>query len=190
MNNNIDGEFFEAKYQAQKDPWKFASSEYELQRYNHIFSSVAHKRYNIVFEAGCSIGILTEKLAKLAEHVEAFDISPTAVNLAKNHCLHLKNVSIACNSLLNARPNKHTDLLILSEIGYYFDAVEWELILKRLLNCCANDATLLACHWLGESSEHILSGDCVHAIIEGIDQLKFEYGERNANFRLDRWVKI
>lgn len=102
-------------YQRDPDPWQFASNAYELNRYQRICDVISHKKHQYVFEAGCSIGVLTKQLS-LAEFVEAIDISPTAVDLAQSHCSELKNVIIHCDSLKTYPLNTKTDLIILSEI--------------------------------------------------------------------------
>jgi hypothetical protein len=56
---------FETLYQESGDPWGFASNQYELMRYKHIYNALLNRRYNTIFEPGCSIGVLTEKLATL-----------------------------------------------------------------------------------------------------------------------------
>lgn len=181
--------YFDEKYKNNPDPWQFASSTYELDRYEHIYKALSHKQYNLIFEAGCSIGILTKKLSTLASFVTAIDISPTAVSIANQYCSQLNNVSIHCASLTDIHLDKKTDLLILSEIGYYFFAHEWKEIVMNLLSHCAPKTTILASHWLGFSAEHVLSGDEVHNIIQSVDGLHCEYKERNPLFRLERWIK-
>lgn len=180
-------EFFETMYSQQADPWNFASSTYEQSRYETIYRAFAHRQYRQAFEPGCSIGILTERLASCCEQVEALDISATAVATAKKRCSHLKNVSIRCASLSEVFPENNPDLLILSEIGYYFEAAAWRKQVETLLHACSKPATLIAAHWLGFSADHILSGDCVHETIDLIEGLTLEHRERHEGFRLDRW---
>lgn len=188
-NSKSNALFFEEKYKRHFDPWGFASSEYEQHRYECIFNALKHKHYHRIFEPGCSIGVLTEKVAKLANYVDAVDISPTAVKRAQERCLHLPSVSIRCESLANVICDKQTDLVILSEIGYYFGALEWKNIVLDILQNLSHSTTVLAVHWLGMSEDHVLSGDEVHNIIGSIKDLDCEYSERHNRFRLNRWVK-
>jgi SAM-dependent methyltransferase len=186
IKNNAD--FFETLYTKKSDPWSFASNDYELDRYNHLLHALPEQYYNRVFEPGCSIGVLTKKIAFIANSVDAFDISPTAISLAKKRCSNLKNINFQCQALENVLPHMQTDLIILSEIGYYFNADTWQTTVIKLLNNCEN-TTLLMGHWLGKSSDHILKGDEVHEIIESIAGLYKEYSKRTKQFRIDCWRK-
>jgi hypothetical protein len=180
-------EFFENKYSENSDPWNFATDSYELQRYNTIYNAISHQRYQNVFEPGCSIGVLSEKLSLIADHVQAFDISSRAVEIAKSRCFKLKNVTVRCTSITKEIPLPKTDLIIISEIGYYFEKLDLERILKRLLMSCDKEVVIVASHWLGNSKDHLLSGDEVHETINSISGLSLELHLRCDAFRLDRW---
>lgn len=186
--NQVTMEFFEKKYKQNKDPWEFATSQYELYRYDQIYQAINYKYYNLIVEPGCSIGVLTEKLSTVSKQVEASDFSPTAISLAKARCAHLKNISFSCESLVHLKIKKNTDLLILAEIGYYFEPLELKFILLRLLKEASSKLTILGEHWLGTSPDHIITGLEVHDVINSIHGLKNELTQRNDNFCLDRWV--
>jgi SAM-dependent methyltransferase len=183
-------EFFEAKYGAQPDPWNFATSDYELSRYDAILAALSHRRYHCIFEPGCSIGVLTERLAPLGDSVVAVDFSPTAVAQAQARCAHLFGVNIECTSFPERIAQGGFDLIVLSEIGYYFSAQEWATLTARAIHAMVPGATLLASHWLGHSEDHRITGDAVHEILRTNHQLKLEHSERHAAFRLDRWIRV
>jgi cyclopropane fatty-acyl-phospholipid synthase-like methyltransferase len=182
--------FFEAKYQQKTDPWDFSSSDYELRRYDAIIRAVAHRRYGRAFEPGCSIGVLTERLAAHCDEVYAIDFSPSASARAQARCAHLRQVEILCASLPEGTPAKDFDLLVLSEIGYYFAAQDWRRICTALIDSIPPGATVLAAHWLGHSQDHRISGDEVHEILLSHAKLRVEHAEREPNMRLDRLVRL
>ena len=188
--HSSSAEFFEAKYQEALDPWNFAGSSYELRRYKAISDALSHRRYLRAFEPGCSVGVLTEQLAGLCDEILAIDFSPTAVLRAQQRCAALKNVTIRCASLSELLPVRGFDLIVLSEIGYYFDPEEWKDTTTKLVRPMDAGATLLATHWLGISSDHRVSGDQVHEILGSIPGLRLEQSERDDAFRLDRWVRL
>jgi SAM-dependent methyltransferase len=180
--------FFDAKYQQSSDPWNFARSPYEQARYAAILKALSFRRYVTAFEPGCSVGVLTESLARFCDHVEAVDISPTAADLARERCLALQNVIVRCASLAEYIPASF-DLLVFSEIGYYFTLTDLRSVMNTCIANLQPGGTVLATHWLGSSSDHILNGNDVHGVIAGIPGLVLEYSDHRESFRLDRWRK-
>lgn len=181
--------FFEAKYQKNVDPWSFSSKPSELFRYEHILGALAHRRYASAFEPGCSIGVLTEQLASVCDHVYALDFSATATARARERCAALPHVTVECASIPDVLPSAITDLLVLSEIGYYLPLAEWTALARSMIEPLGSGATVLAAHWLGYSEDHALSGDEVHAALLALPSLTLEYSERYPTFRLDRLVR-
>jgi cyclopropane fatty-acyl-phospholipid synthase-like methyltransferase len=182
--------FFEAKYQKKTDPWDFSSNAYELQRYDAIISAIAHRRYDRAFEPGCSIGVLTERLAAYCDEVYAIDFSPSASAQARSRCAHLQQVEVHCASLPEGTPAKDFDLLVLSEIGYYFTPHDWRRISTALIDFLPQGATVLAAHWLGHSQDHRISGDEVHETLISHPKVRVDHRERGPNVRLDRLVRL
>ncbi len=182
--------FFESLYQADADPWRFGSDPTELARYSAILGALAPHRYGRAFEPGCSVGVLTERLAMVCDAVEAIDFSQTALDRARNRCAHLGHVTFTCASLPERLPVAGFDLLVLSEIGYYFSETEWQRLAGEIIAAAASGTTLLACHWLGQSPDHQLSGDAVHAVLHANNLLHHEHAERHSTFRLDRWRRV
>ncbi len=81
------------------------------------------------------------------------------------------------------------DLIVLSELAYYFDCDELARLAARLGDTLRNGGTLLAVHWLGISPDHILHGDEVHEILGRALPLRHQLSQRHEGFRLDRWIK-
>jgi trans-aconitate methyltransferase len=181
--------FFETMYRRDADPWAFASSKYEQSRYEAILQAIGQRQYQSAFEPGCSIGVLTERLAGICGHVQAMDISPSAVHRACIRCKDLPNVEITCGAIPQLLPSGPFDLVVFSEIGYYLEEYELQAVGSKLVERLLENGVFLAAHWLGNSTDHILSGDRVHEILGGTEQLFLEHSERHAQFRLDRWVR-
>ena len=184
----VSKEFFDHLYQQNSDPWNFATNTYELTRYKRIFSLLSHQFYQRILEVGCSIGILTRMLSSIACRIDALDISAVALGLAARNCADLTNINFICESIQNYQPRTDTDLIILSEVGYYFTKNQLAKILCKLTSHCHKPLTLLACHWLGYSADHILPGDEVHSLIALQEGVKLISSHKNLNYRLDKWV--
>jgi SAM-dependent methyltransferase len=189
-------EFFDRKYRDAGDPWSFASSAYELGRYEATVRALENRRFRRAFEPGCSIGVLTERLAVICDRVDAIDISPAAVKLARERCKALPNVHTTCGALPAFIPDGDFDLVVFSEIGYYFEEDALRALAEQLVSRICTSGILLAAHWLGSSKDHLLQGDRVHEILGSTEGLKLEVSERHGDlegrqtgFRLERWVR-
>lgn len=188
IRDNTSRRFFEGMYQRDPDPWNFASSPYELGRYAYILEALRDRQYKRAFEPGCSIGVLTEELASICDMVEAMDIAHVAVDQARHRCSNLANVHIKCAALPGGIPAGKFDLIVFSEVGYYLSKLQLQSLINRLITHITPGGTFLAAHWLGSSSDHLLSGDHVHQIITRSEGLSLNYSERHKDFRLDRWA--
>jgi SAM-dependent methyltransferase len=182
--------FFENKYQETNDPWNFAGSAYEQDRYAITINALTDHKFSRAFEPGCSIGILTERLAKICDRVEAMDISPTAVRKAQDRCRSYPNVIINQGALPDAMPSGDFDLIMFSEIGYYFDPATLKDIADQLVDRLRIGGIFLAVHWLGTSADHRLTGEQVHEFLREIPGLLRKESQRHAGFHLEVWIRI
>lgn len=193
MNENlaqrVSAAAFEERYALCPDPWGFATSEYENDRYRMTLRSLSESHYRVIFEAGCSVGVLTAALACRAERVIAVDVSPTAVELAQARCNGLENVDIVCEDVANYLPPTPLDLVVFSEIGYYFEPNALSRIACALASRLGPSGEFVAVHWLGESEDHVLHGDTVHETLLNSLPLAWRLGARYEYFRIDSWVK-
>jgi SAM-dependent methyltransferase len=201
--STTSAEFFEGKYRRHADPWNFARSEYEQARYAAILAALDScaangvptasmsdsRQYERAFEPGCSVGELTVRLAQRCSHVVAMDISPTAVEIAKQRCSECSNIEFHVGALPEL-PEGMYDLIVFSEIGYYFDEAGLQALGNALVSRLRPSGILLAAHWLGHSKDHVLSGDRVHKILEGLHGLRSGHEERHTGFRLQRWIRL
>lgn len=183
-------EFFDSLYKISGDPWGFASNSYELDRYRAVLKALPTETFVRGFEPGCSIGVLTEALGQSCTELEAMDLSAIAVATAQQRCAHLTNVRIFQGALPEDLPDGEFDLVIFSEIGYYFERAALRSLVDRLSQVLVPGGTLLACHWLGYSPDHHLSGDAVHEVVGEMPNLVCSLEERHAGFRLQRWERV
>jgi SAM-dependent methyltransferase len=179
--------YFESLYRGSKDPWDFASSPYELGRYHAILTALHGRTYRRAFEPGCSIGVLTKALAAQCTRVIACDISPSAVALARERCSDLPNVDIDERDVCEGPPAGTFDLIVLSEIGYYLSAAKLCEIALALTHSLEPNGEFIAVHWLGDSPDHQLHGNCVHDLLIATLPCDWITSERHAGFRLDAW---
>jgi len=180
---------FEAKYRQSGDPWNFTGSRYERERYDLTLRSLMRNHYRRAFEPGCSIGVLTAALAQRCEEVRAVDIAPSAVLTARKRCAKFPGVTISCADLATQCPEGPFDLIVFSELGYYFKDAQLRRIAESLSARLEAGGELIAVHWLGTSKDHLLHGDQVHAILKKAlaKSCAWITGARHPGFRLDTW---
>jgi trans-aconitate methyltransferase len=180
---------FESRYAHGADPWSFADSPYELARYRTTVRSLHKSAYETVYEPACAIGVLTRQLAAFATRVLATDFAPSAVAQAKVRCAQLDNVEIYCADLRTFTPEIPIDLIVMSEVGYYFSAAELARIASDLAACLVAGGEFVAVHWLGSSQDHVLHGNEVHDVLGRSLGLRPLKSELHRGFRLDSWAK-
>ncbi len=88
-------DYFEMVYGANADPWGFESSPYEDAKYDATLAALPKARYQSGFEIGCSIGVLTERLAQRVRGLLAVDVVPDVLERARTRCRDLPQVRFA-----------------------------------------------------------------------------------------------
>lgn len=179
--------FFEALYRADPDPWSFASDDAETARYEALLDLLGPGPLGEVLEPGCSIGVLTARLAERSSRVIAFDVAPSAVETARARCQGLDHVDLHVGGLPEDVPLRPVDVVVWSEVGYYFSPAVLDEVVDRLVGALRPGGRLVACHWRGRSPDHARTGDEVHARIgEHPDLLPVET-RAHPTFVLDEW---
>jgi SAM-dependent methyltransferase len=190
----ISPEAFEERYRENPDPWNYQASAYERGKYQVTIDSLSRARFAIAFEPACSVGELTAMLASRCDRLLATDVSETAVRRARRRCAHLGNVRIECRDLLTEPwaglgQEEGFDLIVFSEVGYYFDVESLSKLAQRLAGSLHPQGELIAVHWRGHSADHLLHGDEVHRTLSDSLPLQHRLGRHHPGFRLDSWLK-
>jgi SAM-dependent methyltransferase len=141
--------YFEAKYQADIDPWRFRTSDYEREKYQATIHALSKPRFERGLECGCAIGVLSALLADRCDELISVDVSATAIAEAKRQ--YLPNVRFEIAHLPSELPSGKFDLIVLSEILYYFSSADLNHLAEACLTAADAEAELILCHWLGET---------------------------------------
>ena len=178
--------YFESLYAAEADPWAFASSDYEREKYAATLASLPRPHYARALEIGCSIGVLTRMLAGRCDAVVALDVAETALAAARERCTDLPGVTFHRMAVPGDWPPGQFDLILLSEVVYYLDAADVARLVTRLRDALAPEGDVVLVHWTGET-DYPLTGDAAATlVIEGAaDILAVTRQERAAQYRLD-----
>lgn len=185
---SIDRQYFAKMYAGSDDPWNFSTSSYEQRKYELTMSMLPRSRYRSAFEPGCSIGVLSELLARRCDRLLTCDFIPSVVEQACDRLARFKNVVVQSLTIPEDWPEQDFDLVVLSEIAYYFDASTLDEILDRIVQTTVPRAHVIAVHWRGET-DYPLSADCAHAVINGRAELQNIAHHVDDEFVLDLWER-
>lgn len=163
MRRRMTAEYFEELYARDADPWSLESSDYERRKYDTTLAATADLApIGRALEVGCSIGVLTARLAPRCAELMAVDCSPTAVERASRRLAGVAGVTVERRCLPEEIPEGPFDLVLCSEVLYYWDAALLRDGLRRLRESLARGGSLLAVHWRGPVRHYPLDGEAVH----------------------------
>lgn len=189
---SLPASYFDAIYQSAPDPWQFATSEYEAQKYAATIAALPQPHYRSALEIGGSIGVLTAKLAPLCDRLLSIDVSKLAQDQAIDRCQQLPQVEFELMSFPQEYPDTTFDLTILSEVGYYWSRADLHTAQQRMLELLEPGGNLILVHWLPRSPDYPLTGDEVHDAFLTLapSQLQHLHAHRNDKYRLDLFSRV
>ena len=193
MNQNqpdsLSPEYFDHVYAANRDPWDFETSAYERAKYTATLAALPRPHYARAFEIGCSLGVLTARLAPRCGHLLAVDVSEAALDQARARCVELPQVEICSLRVPQEFPDEKFDLILLSEVGYYWSAPDLARAADLLLAALNPSGQLLLVHWTPPVHDYPLTGDEVHDFFltkaGPTSPLRHLAGQRHETYRLD-----
>lgn len=120
--------YFDALYANDADPWQYHSCDYEIAKRADTLRALPRPRYARACEIGCSIGVLTRDLAARCDSLLGIDISETAAAIARDAVKALPQVEIKVMHVPHVLPDGSFDLLMLSEVLYFLNRDELDLL--------------------------------------------------------------
>ncbi|GAA2616498.1 class I SAM-dependent DNA methyltransferase [Paractinoplanes durhamensis] len=177
--------YFERMYAADPDPWSFETRWYDARKHALTVDALPARRYRSAFEPGCSTGMLTARLAARCDRLLAVDAVPAAVESAAARVADRPHVTVRAARMPHEWPDETFDLIVLSELGYYFADADLATLLDRSVSTLAPDGDLVAVHWRHPVEEHARSGDEVHAALSARPGLHRLTRHEEADFVLE-----
>jgi SAM-dependent methyltransferase len=104
-------------------------------------------------------------LAPLCDEVRAVDVSEKAVAAARNRLAGFPHARVERRRLPEQTPEGPFDLIVVSEVLYYWPKEVMLAALRRFEEVLAPGGVLLAVHWRKETKTYPLQGDEVHALL-------------------------
>jgi predicted TPR repeat methyltransferase len=185
LSERLGREYFEGLYAESGDPWSFETSEYERKKYERTLATLGDRTFHRAMVAGASIGVFTEMLAYRCDELLAVDVSEQAVAAARERLSGRKHVRVERRTLPEEMPEGPFDLIVASEVLYYFPGEEMLAVLRAFERELAPGGALLAVHWRRETRTYPLQGDEVHELLLQHTRLSNKETIVEADYRLD-----
>lgn len=141
-----DPGYFEQLYARDPDPWRFATSEYEREKYAATIGALPERRFASGFEIGCSIGVLTKQLAERCDRLLGVDVSDTALDQARERCPRVRFENMDLRSVW---PPGQFDLILFSEVLYYLGLDGIRRVAEHTASSLAPGGVVALVNWSG-----------------------------------------
>jgi SAM-dependent methyltransferase len=185
----LDPGHFRERYSASSDPYRLAERWYEARKYAVTVALLPRERYRAAFEPGCSIGVLTSRLASRCDSLLACDAIPDAVAAAQARTAGQAGVRVEQRVVPGEWPMGSFDLIVFSEILYYFDDADLNQMLRLALLALRPGGQLAAVHWRHHAPDHPRSGDDVHRILAADPRLARLARYRDPDFTAEVYAR-
>lgn len=187
--NSLGHDYFETMFRGTDDPWNLESSAYERDKYAHSIRALGGRTYELGFEIGCAKGVLTQSLAPHCHALLAIDISETALKAARERCAAFDHVSFGRMAFAGQAPmGSAFDLIILSEVAYYWDDQDISRAAQRITTHIAPGGDILLVHWTGDTDYPQSGDDAVMKLQAALaPAITVITTERMPHYRLDLW---
>ena len=185
MSGRLGRDYFEGLYASSRDPWNFETSDYEREKYRRTLDVLGDRRFRRALEAGASIGVLTAMLAGRCDELLAVDVSEKAVAAARDRLKGQAHVRVERRTLPEEMPAGPFDLILASEVLYYFTREEMLAMLYAFETILAPGGVFLAVHWRRETQTYPLQGDEVHELLAANTRLTLTQAVAEPDYRLD-----
>ncbi|MYV54699.1 SAM-dependent methyltransferase [Streptomyces sp. SID3212] len=182
-------DYFDGMYRGASDPWDLAGRWYERRKYGLTVASLPRRRYRSAFEPGCSVGVLTSLLAPRCDRLLATDRVPAAVRAAADRTRGLPQVRVERLTVPAQWPEGRFDLIVLSELLYYFDDIALREILDRTVESLEPGGTLVTAHWNHPVAEHLRTGTELAPLLASVPELQPLTDHRDPDFVLHTFAR-
>lgn len=181
-----DSGYFERLYERDPDPWRFATSDYEREKYAATLGVLPPGRMGRAFEVGCSIGVLTRELAGRCDAVMAVDVAEAALAQARARCVGQGWVTFERMEVPEAWPEGGFDLVVFSEVLYYLGAERLRAAAGRTVESLTAGGVVVLVNWLGETGGACSGEEAAESFIAATKpRLRATGSVRRERYRID-----
>jgi len=186
---SLDATYFEGIFEHDEDPWQLASSDYEAAKFAATHDALADRRYARALEVGCAQGVLTARLTGLCDALLAIDIASRALARARDRVGDRPGLRLEQMAFPRETPDGPPfDLVILSEVAYYWGVVDLDRAAEWLKDGIAPQGRIILVHYTGETDYPHSGDEAVETLWRDLQSdFVVEKEERHDRYRLDLW---
>ncbi|MGA8854397.1 MAG: SAM-dependent methyltransferase, partial [Christiangramia sp.] len=184
--------YFDALYSENGDPWNFETSPYEHEKYRNTLDAISNKEYKYALEIGCANGVFTEQLAAECKRLLALELNETALKIAEKRCAHHLQCRFLKWDIALGLPKGNFDLIVFSEVGYYFIKEKLQQIFKDVNEILVGGGIFVMVHWTAYVRHYPLTGLQVHEIFanDHSEGFNLKINQRHELYELLVWEKV
>lgn len=188
---SLTPDYFEGMYAQNADPWRFATSDYEREKYAATLEALPKAHYRNAVEIGCSIGVLTRQLADRCDAILGTDVVASALESARAICADRPNARFEQGAVPRDWPEGRFDLVVLSEVTYFLDRPDVARLARKVEDALEPGGDVVLVHWLGLTDFPLTGDEAPEAFIaETAGFTRVLRQDRTADYRLDVLTRV
>jgi LmbE family N-acetylglucosaminyl deacetylase len=183
-----DPDEFDQLFSQSADPWHYDVAPYEQVRFARTIEALGGRRFHSGLEVACAAGVLTERIAPHCDQLVAVDASREAIAHARRRLQQWTHIDIRVARMPDQLPDGRFDLIMLSDVLYYFGLRGLMEFLLAVIDRAQPDAMIVLVDYLGPmgiavNGEMAAEASIALARLHGWEPTRHE---RNDTMRLDR----
>ena len=187
MTRSWDAATFDRLYATNPDPWDFHGSDYERAKYDATLAALP-ARCGDLLEVGCSIGVLTNRLAPRCDQLLALDFAEAALIQARLACAAHPHVRFLQAGVPAGWPDGRFDVILFSEVLYFLSPADIDTVAQRATAALQPGGTILLVNWTGPNDAPC-TGDRAAELFISECALDHELVARESSYRIDKVSK-